>query len=250
MRHHRNRSSPIPLFACLCVLALWRPASAAELQQAPYEGTLGPQRIGLILNMSGRQVAPSRYYYYRHLQDIPLTGEWHDGSFTLREQGASMTLHFVGNGSEEGEALNFDNSIGLEGSWSNAKVTLPVKLRGGGLSTASPPGHWYQSITDETDDVFEARTKGFCAAVAKGDSKQAARYVHFPLRVNHGPGNHEQIRDAAQWAARWQRIFTPAYVARIADASPHSMAIVQGHAMLGDGLVFFSDKGAEALNVP
>lgn len=250
MRRHRSRISLMPLLACLCATAFWRPAHAAELQQATYDGTLGPQRIGLILNMTGQQVAPSRYYYYRHLADIPLTGEQRDGSFTLREQGASMTLHFVGNGSEKGEPLNFDNSIGLEGSWSNGKVTLPVKLRGGGLFTASPEGHWYESITGETDDVFEARTKGFCAAVAKGDSAMAARYVHFPLRVNHGPGKHEQIRDAAQLAAQWKRIFTPAYVARIADASPHSMAIVQGNAMLGDGLVFFSDKGAEVLNVP
>ena len=250
MRTHRSWISPIPLLACLCAMVFWRTVHAAELQQAQYEGTLGPQRIGLILNMAGERVAPSRYYYVRHLADIPLVGERHGGTFTLHEEGATMTLHFVGNGSEEGEALNFDNSIGLEGSWSNGKLMLPVKLRGGGLFTASPAGHWYQSITDETDDVFEARTKGFCAAVVSGNSAQAARFVHFPLRVNQGPGRHEQIRDAAQLAAQWKRIFTPAYVARIADASPHSMAIVQGNAMLGDGLVFFSDKGAEALNVP
>lgn len=250
MRSGTRRLPAALLLACLGILARWCPAHAADLQQASYEGTLGPQRIGLILNMAGQKVAPSRYYYYRHLADIPLTGELHDGTFTLREQGATMTLHFVGNGSEEGDALNFDNSVGLEGNWSNGKLTLPVRLRGGGLFTASPAGHWYQFITDETDEVFEARTKGFCAAVAKGDSALAARYVHFPLRVNHGAGKYEQIRDAKQLAMQWQRIFTPDYVARIADASPHSMAVVQGNAMLGDGLVFFSDKGAEVLNLP
>ncbi|PMQ02635.1 hypothetical protein DyAD56_23310 [Dyella sp. AD56] len=236
--------------ACLCATVPWRVAHANELQQATYDGTLGPQRIGLILNVAGQQVAPSRYYYFRHLTDIPLTGEWRNNTFILHEQGATMTLHFVGNGSEDGKALDFDNSVGLEGSWSNGKITLPVKLQGGGLFTASPVGHWYQSITDETDDVFEARTEGFCAAVAKGDSALAARYVHFPLRVNHGPDKHVQIRDAKQLAAQWKQIFTPAYVARFADASPHSMAIVQGNAMLGSGLAFFSDKGLEVLNVP
>lgn len=250
MQTRPSRSSWMLALACLCATACWRPAHAAELQQAQYEGTLGPQRIGLILNMSGGKVAPSRYYYYRHLEDIPLTGELREGTFTLHERDGSMTLHFVGNGSEEGDALNFDNSVGLEGSWSNGKLSLPVRLRGGGLFTAAPAGHWYQSITDETDDVFEARSKGFCAAVAKGDSARAARYVHFPLRVNQGAGKHEQIKDAKQLAAQWKRIFTPAYVARIADASPHSMSIVQGNAMLGDGLAFFSDQGAEVLNLP
>jgi hypothetical protein len=249
MRIRVSRLSSVLMLACLCMALAARHAHAEELQQAIYNGTLGPQRIGLILNISGHQVAPSRYYYFRHLTDIPLTGDMHDGTFTLREQGATMTLHFVGNGSEEGAALDFNNSVGLEGSWSNGKLTLPVKLQGGGLSAATPDGHWYQFITDETDDVFEARTKGFCAAVAKGDSALAARYVHFPLRVNHD-GKHEQIRDAKQLAAQWKRVFSPAYVARIADASPHSMAIVQGMAMLGDGLVFFSDKGVEVLNMP
>src|SRR5579859_4773980 len=134
--------------------------------------------------MQGHQVAPSRYYYLRHLEDIPLTGEQHDGTFTLREQGATMTLHFVGNGSEHGAPLDFNNSVGLEGSWHQGNITLPIKLQGGGLFTASPPGHWYDGITNETDDVFEARTKGFRAAVLKGDGAAAARYVHFPLRVN------------------------------------------------------------------
>ncbi|WP_157956518.1 hypothetical protein [Dyella sp. C11] len=233
----------------LLVLAL-RPVHAEELKQADYDGTLGTQRIGLVLTMSGQQVAPSRYYYLRHLVDIPLEGELRNGSFSLHEKGATMTLHFVGNGSEHGQPLDFNNSIGLEGEWSDGKQSLPVKLRGGGLFTATPTGHWYQSITDETDDVFEARTQGFRAAVMKGDSNAAARFVNFPLRVNHGPGKHEEVRDARQLATQWKRLFTPAYVTRIADASPHSMAMVQGYAMLGDGLVFFSDKGAEVLNVP
>lgn len=234
----------------LAICAACRTATADERQQATYTGTLGTQPIGLVLNMQGDALAPSRYYYFRHLTDIPLIGERKDGTFVLHEPGANMTLHFVGNGSEHGAALDFNNSVGLEGNWSNGKTTLPVRLQGGGLSKASPAGHWYASITDETDEVFEARSKGFCAAVVEGDSAAAARFVHFPLRVNHEPGKHEQIRDAAQLTAQWKRLFTPAYVARIGNASAHSMPVVQGYAMLGDGLVFFSDRGVEVLNVP
>lgn len=245
-----KRGWPALLLAVAMSLAGGRPLSAEEVRQASYEGTLGSQRIGLILQMAGPQVASSRYYYLRHLADIPLTGERRDGVFVLRETGAAMTLHFVGNGSEHGEPLDFDNSIGLEGEWSDGKRSLPVKLRGGGLFAAPPPGHWYQSITDQTDDVFEARSRGFREAVLKGDRAQAARYVHFPLRVNHGAGKHEQLSDASQLAAQWTRIFLPGYVARIEQASPHAMSIVQGYAMLGDGLVFFSDRGAEVINAP
>ena len=248
----RIRSLAYLAAACMACLASAMACCAATgevLKQAEYNGTLGAQRIGLILNMQGEKVAPSRYYYLRHLTDIPLAGERNGSAFTLHEQGATMTLHFVGNGSEHGAPLDFNNSIGLEGEWNNGKTSLPVKLQGGGLSDASPPAHWYESITDQTDDVFEARAKGFCAAVAKGDSSAAAPFVHFPLRVNHGPGKHDMIGDAKQLAAQWHRLFTPAYVKRIADASPHSMPLVQGYAMLGDGLVFFSDKGVEVLNV-
>ena len=225
-------------------------AMADELRQASYEGTLGAQRIGLILDMSGQQVAPSRYYYLRHLTDIPLSGDFHAGTFTLREQTGTMTLHFVGNGSEHGQPFNFENSVGLEGEWSDGKQSLPVKLQGGGLFLATPAGHWYQSITEQTDDVFEARSIGFRDAVMHGNSAQAARFTHFPLRVNHGPNKHEQIHDAGQLTAQWKRLFPAGYVARIANASPHYMAIVQGYAMLGDGLVFFGEQGTEVLNVP
>lgn len=249
MTKHPGWKTALALLIGLAGTTAFRPARAGE-QQATYEGTLGPQRIGLVLRMDGTRVAPSRYYYVRYLDDIPLSGDYHEGQFTLHEQGASMTLHFVGNGSEDGAPLDFNNSVGLEGRWSNGKLSLPVRLQGGGLFTPPPAGHWYADITDETDAVFEARSKGFRAAVLKNDAAMAARYVHFPLRVNHGAGRHEQIASARQLAAQWRQLFSPAYVASLADASPHSMPVVQGYAMLGAGLVYFSDKGAEVLNLP
>lgn len=238
-------------FASVWALWLLVPlAHAGDLRQAVYEGTLGAQRIGLELDMDGATVAPSRYYYYRHLRDIPLTGEQHGSGFTLHEQGATFTLHFVGNGSDHGQPLDFNNSVGLEGQWSDGQHSLPVKLQGGGLTPAAAPGRWYASISDQDDAAFEVRTMGFREAVIKGDSAQAARYVHFPLRVNHGAGRHEQIADAKALAAAWKRLITPAYVSRVADASPHLMPVIQGYAMLGDGLAFFGDKGVDVLNLP
>lgn len=225
-------------------------AHAADLQQTVYDGTVGNRRIGLILNTDGARVVGGRYYYLRHLVDIPITGERKGDIFMLHEPAGTFALHFVGNGSEHGQALGFNNSVGLEGTWSNGSKTWPVNLQGGGLTPAAPAQHWYESITDQTDDVFEARTRGFYDAVLKGDREQAARYAHFPLRVNRGANHYELIRSPQQLAAAWPRLFTPDYVAVIRDASPHAMAVVQGYAMLGDGLIYFSDNGAEVLNLP
>jgi hypothetical protein len=57
------------------------------------------------------------------------------------------------------------------------------------------------------------------------------------------------IRNRQQLAAAWPRVFTPDYVAAVSDASSYAMSVVQGYAMLGDGLVHFSDKGVEALKL-
>jgi hypothetical protein len=104
-------------------------------------------------------------------------------------------------------------------------------------------------ITDETDDAFEARAQGFYFAALKGDPKQAARFVHFPLRVNWSATHHEMIGSANQLAANWNRIFTPKYLAALRDAVPHDMPVIKSqYAMLGAGLAFFTDKGVEVLN--
>lgn len=61
---------------------------------------------------------------------------------------------------------------------------------------------------------------------------------------------YELIKSPQPLAAAWARIFTPDYLAAVTDASPHAIAVVQGYAMLGDGLIYFSDNGAEVLNLP
>ena len=88
------------------------------------------------------------------------------------------------------------------------------------------------------------------AGVLAGDVDSAARYVHFPLRVNHGAGRHESIASTQALKKAWPRLFTPPYLAAVRDASPHAMSVVQGYAMLGNGLVFFSERGVDVLNVP
>jgi hypothetical protein len=223
-----------------------------EVTKASYEGTLGTQRIGMTLVIgNGELISPSHYFYYRHLTDIPLTGSA-GSSVTVKEPGGgTFDLHFQGNGSNGTQPLNFSNSIGLIGTWTGPDgKRFPVKLTGGGSpGPADPPGtRAYQDVTDKSDAAFEAQVQGFYKAVLAGDRMGAARYVTFPLRVNFPAGKHIQVKTAAELSAQWNRIFTPAWLKSAANEAPHDMPVVRGLAMLGQGLAFFGDGGAEVIN--
>jgi hypothetical protein len=228
-------------------------AQANRFAQASYDGTVGDMKVGMTLALDGNTVTRAHYFYYRHLKDIALTGTQSGSKLTLKEASGTFNLHFVGNGSNGSAPLDFPNSVGLEGTWTDGSKTLPVKLSGGGdrSSVETPAGPQYGAITSETDQAFEARAQGFYFAALKGDARTAARYVDYPLRVNWTPTHHELIKSPKQLVDNWNRIFTPNYIAALRDAAPHDMPVMKSeYAMLGAGLAYFSDKGVEVLNVP
>ena len=246
------------LFSTLLILVGTFPAhsgatvtqEAASPSQISYQGTLGPARIGLVIVVRGGTIAGGHYFYARYLTDIALTGSIQGGAVELRGQdGGSFALKFVGNGSDGGKPLTFDNSVGLAGTWSKDGKSYPVKLTMQGQSVVSSSGRWYEMLTGESDAAFEAGVQGFYKAVLAGNRGEAARYVSFPLRVNRN-GKSRMIRNAAELRAQWESIFIPAYIAALKDDLPHDLGIVQGQAMLGNGDAFFSDKGVTAVNVP
>jgi hypothetical protein len=223
----------------------------ADLTQIVYEGTLGSAHIGLTLLVNGNNtVASGHYFYAKYLTDIPLTGAMQSSTLSLQGNGGgAFALKFIGNGSEGAQPLNFDNSVGLEGTWSMDGKTRPVKLSMGGQSTVSSGGRWYEMVTDDDDLEFEAKVQGFYKAALAGDRAAVARYISFPLRVNH-KGTSRMIRSASELTAQWDTIFTPAYLAALKNDLPHDLSIVKGQAMLGAGDAFFNSKGATALNLP
>ena len=229
-------------------------AAAADdgLSTMSYEGTLGTQRIGMTLAVRGGKVVPeSHYFYARYLKDIPLGGSAVN-ELTLREPGGgTFQLRFKGNGSNGDAPLGFDNSVGLEGKWTGKDgKTFPVALSNVGDpgESALPGTRWYRNVTNKSDAAFEAQVQGFHKAVLAGDRAGAARYVSFPLRVNVAPGKPLMVKNAAQLAAQWDRIFSPAWLEQAALAMPHDLNVIRGQAMLGNGLAFFGDKGAEVIN--
>src|SRR5437660_1495207 len=81
----------------------------AELVLHQYEGNLGDARIGLTVKREGNKIVGGHYFYQKFLRDIPITGSTENSHITLAESGeGTFHLHFVGNGSEKGQPLDFD----------------------------------------------------------------------------------------------------------------------------------------------
>lgn len=82
-------------------------------------------------------------------------------------------------------------------------------------------GRRYAFTTDLSDSAFESIVREWRTAVLTGNRNKAAKYTHFPLRVN---GSHKYlIRNPAELSERWERIFSPAYLSRIKKDLPHDM---------------------------
>ncbi|HEY9125939.1 MAG TPA: hypothetical protein VIM62_02375, partial [Acidobacteriaceae bacterium] len=144
------------------------------------------------------------------------------------------------------QPLTFYNSVGLRGSWVLANRSLPVdlQLRHG---TENPGNRLYAQVTDQPDAVYEAMVTRARDAILKGNLDETARSIHFPLTVN---GAHSSliIQDTADLRANWSKIFTPKFLAKLQEDIPHEMFVHEGEAMLGDGELWFDDKGLAVLN--
>ena len=244
------RLASIALFAAVSLSPAWGQA-ADGINRVSLAGTLGQTRIGMTLNLKGMSaIASGHYFYAKYLKDIPLTGNLNGSVVTLHEpEGGMFTLHFKGNGSEAGKPLNFNNSVALEGIWTKGATTQAVNLGISSMAETSADARWYESVTDESDAAFEAKVQGFYQAVSAGDRTAAAKYMSFPLRVNHA-GKSRLVRSRTQLATEWPQIFTAAYLTALKKTMPHDLFTRNGQAMLGDGIAWFGVKGVEAINVP
>jgi len=178
----------------------WAQAPAAGRTEALYEGVLGTSLIGMTLvapkGAEGRLAG--HYFYGKFLKDIPLTGSFQGGRLTLREAGGgTFTLELVGNGTGGGKPLDFSNSIGLAGAWTQGGKRLDVTL--GNTANRPAGGRRYEQVTKETDEEFEARVQGFHRAVLAGRPRRGGT-LHR-LSVARQPGR-QGPRDRIGRAAR------------------------------------------------
>jgi hypothetical protein len=244
-------------FTWLCwspLATLGKPINAQisdAVVEAQYEGQLGTTQAGMTLIVKNETITSGHYFTAKDLRDIPITGDIHDGRITVSGSDSSVfELHFKTNGSENGEPLNFDNTVGLVGTRRlNGKVEkadLEILTVGQGSE-----GRRYALTTGLSDAEFESIVRNWRIAVLSGNRKAAAKYTHFPLRVNERH-MHRTIRTPDALSKQWARIFSPAYLSRIKKDLPHDMlgGTSSLSVTLGSGDVWFGDKGVEVLNLP
>jgi hypothetical protein len=239
-------------------LTVSAPASDAQMVgslQNEYEGTLGKMRIGLTVVYEGGKIEAGHYFYQKFLEDIPIVGFTQGPQITLTGSGGeTFHLHFVGNGSEGDQTLDFQNSIGMDGVWTSAegRRSYPVSLHQTTGRNGADDGHRYSDITTESDAAFERRVQSLLRAVQSGAKGKtvAVRFISYPLKVNYPSGRGKKFRNSAEVLAGWDDIFTPAMLARLRQDLPHDMFVHNGMAMLGNGEAWFNARGLATVNVP
>jgi len=238
------------LFACLFLVSL---ATHANAKVYKLQGTLGPARIGMTLDLAGQTVGPATHYFYvAHLKDIPLSGSLaasESGEFllTLKEaDGGVFTLRYKDKGGHPDKFLYTSNDLG--GTWSKDGKDLAVALTYVEGYDSGVPERLYADIVDESNDRFEARVRGFRDAVLASDAKEAGKFIRFPLRVNVKGQAPLMIKSSQQLQRQWKQVFSDQWLSDARAAVPHELFVRNGMAMLGNGLVWFGPKGAETIN--
>jgi hypothetical protein len=240
----------VALLLMFCAVGIAQSPSPERDQLISMEarGRIGPYGIGFNYTVRhNTELVSAHYFYVTQLKDIPLNGTVRGEDVELKgEDNSAFALHFVGNGSNGKDPLTFYNSVGLSGFWTLGSRTLPVDLRFQ-HSTENPGTRLYVQVTDQPDWAYEAMVSSVKQAILKGDVAEVAKHTEFPLKVN---GTHKSltIHNATELMANWSKIFTPEFLAKLGTDVPHEMFVHGGEAMLGDGELWFDDKGLVSLN--
>jgi hypothetical protein len=244
--------------AILLVLMVALPLfAAAPLLQDPglydYLGDLnGHTIIGMTLHQREGQKISGSYFYKKYLKDIPLTGEFTgERDLVLRENDAkgqlsgTFTLHFADSDprhTRSGDApLTVDVLIG---KWTNAdqSKSYPVYLALATIVAGASDGKRYQVAGATGDSPVERNVQAFCAAVEKGDRKAVAGHVSYPVMFSL-EGKRSRAMNEQEFLADYDRIFTAKFVEKIRNSIPHNMFANSDGIMIGDGAVWFDEKG-------
>ena len=216
----------------------------------------GKTVIGMTLHQRDGQKVNGSYYYKRYLKDIALTGEFTgERDLVLRENdtkgqlAGTFTLHFAESDprhTRTGDALTVDV---LAGKWTSAdqsksySVYLALSTVVGGTA-----GQRYRVAGASDDALVERNVQAFCTAVKEGDRKTAAGLVSYPAMFSLD-GRRSRARNEQEFLADYDQIFTEKFVEKIRNSIPHNMFANSQGIMIGDGAVWFNEKGrVKALN--
>lgn len=217
-----------------------------------YEGTIdGKYRVRMTLVFGASQV-DGVYFYANQLRDIRLRGKVIDGRQIVLDEldgAGNATARFSGTFPERDPGTRYGDSPlecdVIAGTWrkaDDAKGTgLPVYLYSES-STAGSLRHRYGVIGAADDEVVNRNAQAFWKAVNAGDRKTAASLVRFPIDVQID-GRRKRLGGAADLLAVYDKVFTPAFRADIAEGLPRNMFVRDQGAMLGSGQVWFGASG-------
>ncbi len=72
--------------------------------------------------------------------------------------------------------------------------------------------------------------------------------IDYPLRVNHQNKTSTEYYHARELQMNFDQIFTPAIVKTIKDQDPDTLFSTNQGVMIGNGQVWFNDKGLKTIN--
>lgn len=245
------------LLACAAIPAFAQTAGTAPIYGRfgpgllDYQGTLGSVRIGLTLVIDNDPAPHGSYFYFKHLQDIPLKGSFEHEGFELQEYNSlgkiAGTLHLKL--STEGiskieKPLTLGNTSTLAGTWTSADGarTLPVLLKQMGWMSGTEANRYGDF---GSNSAVEQNVRKFYDAVQHGNRQVAADAVDYPVRVN---SLRLRIANKQQFLANYNRIFTSGYVHCLAGYPPHNLFANTQGIMLGRGELWFNGKGLISIN--
>lgn len=247
----------------LVFLVALRLLAAAPLLQDPglydYVGDLdGKTVIGLTLHQRVGEKVTGSYFYKKYLKDIPLTGEFTgDRDLVMRENDAkgqvagTFSLRFAENDPRHTRGGDAPLTVDvLVGKWTSAdqSKSYPVYLALTTIAAGATEDKRYR-VAGATNDAFvERNVQAFCSAVEKGDRKTAAGLMSYPVMFSLD-GKRSRARNEQEFLANYERIFSEQFVEKIRNSIPHNMFANSQGIMIGDGAVWFDEKGrVKALN--
>jgi hypothetical protein len=140
-----------------------------------------------------------------------------------------------------GEPLSLYVITTLTGSWLSPSGEQPLTLQMSFTRGPLENGRWYNFGASDTE--IEKNAQAFLRAVEDGNPRAAAHYVDFPLTTFLDTQTVE-IHNAQEFLLLYHRILPPGTSDRARMALPHDMFVHRGRAMVLNGEVWFSSKGA------
>lgn len=223
------------LLAPALAVAACKNASPSRLND--YLGDIGGKYpIQMTLVFDADKVA-GEYFYNAHLKDIPLRGTFGPkDSIVLEELNAAGDTVATFRGTLVGDCEK------LSGAWQKTGATekLPFSLRMSGSHRGELDDRY--EVAGGTEDTVHGNAYKFWLGVKNGDKKAVASVIAYPgdVRIS---GKKKRFRNAREFLAVYDAIFTAEYRQAIIKTVPHNMSADSNGIMLGRGEVWFDGRG-------